>query len=89
MDAEKREKIVQEVMEFSLLKPGTNGYAVEESMLERLALRVERETLEEAARVAESRRVCLPLPKKTGDKIRNGTLDHLAYELRRIAKEVK
>ena len=49
MDAEKREKIVQEVMEFSLLKPGTNGYAVEESMLERLALRVERETLEEAA----------------------------------------
>ena len=50
MDAEKREKIVQEVMEFSLLKPGTNGYAVEESMLERLALRVERETLENAAR---------------------------------------
>ena len=74
MDAEKREKIVQEVMEFSLLKPGTNGYAVEESMLERLALRVERETLEEAARV---------LIKKYGPCNRS------ASDLSRMAGEVK
>ena len=85
MDAEKREKIVQEVMEFSLLKPGTNGYAVEESMLERLALRVERETLEEAARVCEE--MASAHVDQTEPGVKCHKLD--AEMLRRIAQDVK
>ena len=87
MDAEKREKIVQEVMEFSLLKPGTNGYAVEESMLERLALRIERETLEEAARNLWKYGVAPPPPTRNDKRYKDRI--YAVDELRRMAGEVK
>ena len=80
MDTEKRNLLIHTAE--TLIK--THDADLRETLVE-LAFRVEREALEEAARVAESRRVCLTL----GDKIRNGTLDHLADELRRIAGEVK
>ena len=78
MDAEKREKIVQEEMKQSYFQKGTIGYSREEGMLERLALRVERETLEEAARVCE---------KKAQEY--EATADDCAAGLRRMAGEVK